>query len=326
MLAHGGWLTQKQQKRSAKMKKQATMVIGGLILAGGVFGAFDTNAQEPASTKTPAQVFRTDKPVKVDGVLDEPCWKQAIPVNMDYEGNGSGKRSAEPRATAKFAWDANFLYIAYETFDTNLVAKSLPFKKGPADNQRGACEISPAAPGDMVEFMIGFKDPNMFWQIYFNALGEMNDILILAGLPGWKDAKERPAMAVYSVYWAAQEFIRDDDANKLAIAVQLKPKADGKPSTVNQEGDIDTGYTSEIRFPWGGIGAPGSLRTKAGWKMAGREMSIFSAVQNGDLKERYYISSGTMTTKAFFHLQFPEWPRYVLVDAPAEAQPAKESK
>jgi hypothetical protein len=308
------------------MKMHGATVSIGLLLASGVFGTFDAGAQEPAAAAAAVQVFKTDKPVKVDGVLDEECWKQAIPVNVDYVWGGKGKRSEEPRMTAKLAWDNNFLYIAYEIFDTNLVAKSLPFKKGPPDNQRGACEISPAAPGEMAEFFIGFKDPNMFWQIYLNALGEMNDILILSALPGWKDGKERPAMAGANIYWAQQEFIKDDGTNKLALAALPKAKADGKPSTVNDGTDSDTGYTSELRFPWGGIGAPGSLRSKEGWKMAGRELAILAAVQNGDLNERYYTSSGVLPKGAFFHLHFAEWPRYVLVDSPADAQPSTEAK
>jgi hypothetical protein len=107
------------------------------------------------------------------------------------------------------------------------------------------------------------------------------------------------------------------------MAVCLKPKADGKPSTINDDSDVDSGYTAELRIPWPALGAPRERATwlppAAGtkdrlpgpWKVEGLALPILAVVQDGDLKDRYHHSSPTFKG-GWFHMGAADWPRYIL--------------
>ena len=295
------------------MKIPEVMVSVGILLGWAILGSLRSVAQEALATgdATPVQIQKTAEPVKVDGVLDEECWKTAVAIKADYIKGGDGKISDEPRMIAKYAWDDHYLYIGYEIFDTNLVVKGNGVKKGPADNQREGCEISP--PADVTEFFIGFDDTNMFWEVHHSAANNINDILVFTGLPAWK--KDPPAMTYSGIYWATHEYIQDEGAFTLSAAVQMKPRADGKPSTINDGTDTDTGFTAEMRFPWAGIGAPASGRAQKIWsKMAGQEITILAVTESGELKDRpYHTSCAKLPRQDFFHTHFAVWPRYKLV-------------
>jgi hypothetical protein len=284
-----------------------SVLLAGIMSSGG--GAL--LAQTPVEAEQ-VVIRKTAQPVTVDGMLDEECWKNAMPVKANFVKGGNGKLSEEPRMVAKYTWDDQYLYIAYETFDTNLVAKGNGVTKGPADNRREGCEIS--APADVVEFFLGFNNSNMFWEVHHSAGNHFNDILVFKDLPSWKS--EPPAIPSYylGIFWAVNEFIQDAGANKRASAVQLKPRADGKPSTLNDASDTDTGYTAELRFPWASIAAPTAGKDGAGWKrMAGREIAILAVVENGDFKDQpYHTSCATLPRSDFFHSHFARWPRYKL--------------
>jgi hypothetical protein len=293
-----------------------TKVAGGflsVILGVATLSAVDGMAQAPAAaadTNT-VLILKTAQPVKIDGVLDEACWKQAIPIKADYIKGGDGKVSAESRMMAKYAWDNRYLYIGYEIFDTNLVVKGNGVSKGPADNRREGCEIS--SPFDVTEFFIGFdENPNMFWEVHQSASNHINDILVLADLPAWK--KEPPTMTYNGIYWAKEEYIQDQGECKFTGATQVKPRKDGKPSTINDGSDTDTGYTAELRFPWSSIGAPNSAKAGDGWKkMAGRTITILAVVENGENTDQpYHTSCATLPGPDFFHIHFAKWPRYKL--------------
>src|SRR5437867_992088 len=124
-------------------------------------------------------------------------------------------------------------------------------------------------------------------------------------------------MSTYGISFNHNEWLADEGASTVAMAVKFKPKADGKPSTVNDSSDTDTGYTAEIRLPWRSIGAPTAAATwiegppingkptrlPGPWKMAGQTASILAVVQDGDLKERYHHSSPTRKPDWFHKTQ-----------------------
>ncbi len=305
------------------MKNSATTLCL-LLSALAAFGA--DPAAEPLK---PDEVFKTASPVVIDGSLDEACWQKAIPVHADFIGTKTGVKSDTPHMTAKYAWDDNYLYIAYETFDANLVAVGKDEWQGPPNNRRQGCEIYDAkkdgAKVDVVEFFISFGDEHFFWEIHQNALNQFNDILCVAVDPSWPVSKT--TMCNYGIIFSPNEWIADVGDSTVAMAVKLKPKADGKPSTVNDSSDVDTGYTAEIRLPWRSIGAQSAaatwietktapdekpLRLPGPWKMAGQTVSILAVVQDGDLKERYHHSSPTRKPD-WFHKTQPAWPHYIFV-------------
>jgi hypothetical protein len=288
--------------------------LAAILLAAFMLGAGLASGAEPlAETTVTGRIVRAAQPVVMDGVLNEPVWQEAEPVSVDWIYKKQNEKSAQPRMTVRYAWDEHYLYIGYEVFDTNLTVQAKETRKGPADNRRQGCEnwvASPQPQVDLAEFFPVF-DENFFWETHHTANNLFNDLLIVRALPNWK--KTMPAMASWpGIYFGREEFIKDEGEFKLAMATVLKPKADGKPSTVNDPSDTDTGYTAEIRLPWGGIGAPANARTKEGWTMAGRDLRILAVCQEGDAPELYFASA-TGLTPAFFHEQTGKYPRYVLV-------------
>jgi hypothetical protein len=301
---------------------------GLLTLAAAVLltGAVRADGPKPAAKPTP--IYKAEQPIRIDGSLDDPVWQKAVPVEANFIHGKVGQRSKEPRMTAKFAWDDHYLYIAYETFDKNLVALGTGEKKGPKGNQRERCLIShPTEKVDVVEFFISFGDEHVFWEVHHNAANHFSDILITTADDSWPISQS--SLFRFGIHFGTDEVLQDDvDAGRTrAMAVKLKPKKDGKPSTVNDPSDEDTGYTGVLRLPWYGLGAPVARETfvtvdeggkkknvHGPWKMAGQGLMILAVVQDGDLPDRYHHSSPTKPG-GWFHKGADLWPRYVLEPA-----------
>jgi hypothetical protein len=310
------------------MTAHSGLVVWVIVAVLAVLCASPSPAAEPASKErpTPAPIYKAAAPVTIDGKLDEDCWKQATVVRMDYVYGKVGELSPQPRAAVRYAWDEHYLYIGYETFDRNLVAVGTGQKQGPAGNQREGCEISVEGKKvDVVEFFVSTGDESFFWELHHNALNQFNDVwctVLPADHPVYNTT-----MSTFGIHLATQEYLQDEGAYKVAMAVCLKPKADGKPSTVNDDSDVDTGYTAELRIPWAAVGAPRDRATwlppAAGtknrlpgpWKVEGLVLPILAVVQDGDLKDRYHHSSPTLKG-GWFHMGAADWPRYVLTAKP----------
>ena len=222
-----------------------------------------TAADPPAPAEKAVAIPKAEQPIKIDGVLDDPAWKDAPVVTADYIWSKVGEKSPTPRMKVRYTWDDNYLYIGYETFDKNLTAIGTGEKKAPKDNQREGCVIG-RDKADVVEFFISFGDTRFFWEVHHNASNQMNNIWCVVVDDNWPIAKS--TINRFGIQFHTNEFIQDDEAagHKLAMAVHLKPKADGKPSTVNDPSDEDTGYTAEIRLPWAGLGADEGRIARAG--------------------------------------------------------------
>lgn len=286
----------------------------GLAVAAGQEAAKPAEAAKAEAVKPAEQavplMLKTDQPIKVDGILDEPAWQAAQVVEVKYILGKKGAASKEPRMNVKYLWDDHYLYIGYETFDSNLVAIAEGGKQGPEDNQRQGCAIwhkDKEIKVDVVEFFITFGDYNMFWEIHHNALNQFNDMLVVTKLPAWKQNK--PSIAPYDIYFGGQEFIADEGEFKLAMAVMPKPNAENKPSTVNDDKDADTGYVGELRLPLSGLGVPLNAKKGSVWNMENRDMQILAVCQNGDLQDRYHHSAPVLPD-GFFHLNASNFPRY----------------
>lgn len=306
-----------KRRKAWKMKWLLHAAIGTLLAI-----AAEAEAAEPAP------IHKAPAVIAVDGVLDEPAWKQAEVVKADYVWGQVGRRSAQRQMRVRYTWDDHYLYVGYETFDRNLMALGTGKKEGPRDNLREGCAIvHPTRKPDVVEFFISFGDLRFFWEVHHNAANQFNDIWCVVVDKRWPISKS--SMNRYGIQLHHREYVQDDatTARRLATAVTLKPKADGKPSTINDPSDVDVGYTGELRLPWLGLGAPLDRETwvnvpkadsklrprrhRGPWKMAGQEIRILAVVQNGDLKERYHHSSPTKPGD-WFHKGAEHYPRYVL--------------
>ena len=306
-----------------------------LILNLGILGsiaspllASENEPQAPQATVAEATIIKSPGPITIDGKLEEPAWHAARPVEVKWAWGRVGDASKEPRMIAKFTWDDHYLYIGYETFDKNLVALASKKLGGPETNQRQGAEIwHEEQKVDVVEFFISFGDTHFFWELHHNAANQFNDVWITNLEDDWPLAQS--SLAPFGILFGFDDYLRDDEAAgaRLKFATHLKPKADGQPSTVNDESDEDTGYTAELQIPWAALGVPRSRETwvevppqepsgkksrKHGpWKIDGLEVMLLSVFQNGDLDDRYHHSSPTFKG-GWFHKGTADWPRYVL--------------
>ncbi len=286
-------------------------------------------AKGAPATQPVIQVHRVADPLKIDGDLSKPQWQRAEPIRVDYINTKQGVLSETPRMKARYLWDEHYFYIGYEFFTRNLKAQGNGRKKGPPGNERDGAEIWLADKNvDIAEFFISFGDPNFFWEIHQNELNQFNDVWITVPDPSWKLAQQ--ANIPFGIIFG-QNFIEDEGPFRLASAVKLLPKADGKPSTVNDPSDVDTGYSGEIRIPWYGLGASVSRRgaaiklplepnqteprtTPGPWDMAGAKLNILAVYQDMDLPDRYHHSSPTKPPGGWFHLCQPYWGVFQLVE------------
>jgi hypothetical protein len=285
-----------------------------IVGAWALMASLSATAQDTTNTApvapAPVRILKTATPVMVDGVLDEPCWQSAEAIRVEYAFGKTGVKATTLPGVVQFAWDNNYLYMGYKTFDTDLRAAGNGEIKGPQGNRREGCELGGS--NDVVELCISFNDPNFFWEVQHNALNNFSDIWVI--VPPTNSPFARSSRTSQGVYFSNKEYLDESefDYDQLERAVKLKPNKDGKPSTVNKSDDVDTGYIGELRFPWKELGPPQEFN-KAG--IHGQTITLFCAVQNRDLPPgKYHSCPDLKMDGVFFHTTAAKWPRYVLVD------------
>jgi len=272
-----------------------------------------------------ASIPYTAHPVTIDGALDEECWHAMPAISGDYIHGKINQLDPDPCLKVWYAWDDNYLYIAYETFDRNLVARTSGEKQGPAGREREGCSIwVEGVKVDVVEFFISAESDMFFWEIHHNALNQFNDVWCIA-LPAEHPLRSNTRFP-HGIYFGNADFLADDPPYTVATAVKLKPRADGGLSTVNHETDEDSGYTAEIRIPWHAVGVPNEratwvekddkatgkkTNTPGPWRMEGQVLWLLGVVQDGDRSNRYHHTSPTFPG-GWFHKGAIHYPRYVL--------------
>lgn len=278
-------------------------------------------------------VYKAEKPLVIDGKLSESVWERAVQVDVIYKHAGKGGNKAnEPAGYAKVAWDEHYLYLGYESYDTDIRAATLGEVGGKEESSRLSCSIS--LPCDVVEIFISMnEDPEHFWEIHHNALDNFSDIYII--VPDIDSPLGR------SLKFGIR-FIPGDDIDarraevnknfKFASAVFLNPvkeKETGKisVSTVNNSEDTDGGWTGEIRLPWGGIGADLNCfdNKTRNWDMGGQIITMLHVIQNGSVLDKYAETCfHTSPTKPedWFHKGYEHWRKFKLID---RRRPEKDS-
>ena len=288
-----------------------TAALALLVFVAGL--SFASAADAPASALTP--IYRAKTAPVIDGKLDDACWKNAVVVVANHLYAAPGQRTQPPPLVARFAWDERFLYIGYEVNDTNIVALGTGRESGPPGNRRPMSEeYLPEKHLDLVEFFISFGSTQVFWEIHHNASNHLNNLWI--ELPSAEALAKIPKPSYKDVTFHRDRYVDDDGAFTVARAVRLKPRADGKPSTVNDPSDRDTGFTGEIRLPWAGLGAPASKRrANGGYALGGTRLPMLAAVLNGNGGQAVYHSSAPDLPKLMFHFSAALWPKYQLVES-----------
>jgi hypothetical protein len=293
---------------------QILFVVGSGALVMGLSAGAQDNTNAAPVAPAPVRILKAATPVMVDGLLDEPCWRAAEAIRVEYAFGKPGVKAATLPGTVRFAWDDNYLCIGYETFDANLRASGSGVTKGPQGNQREGCEQGGS--NDVVEVCVSFNDPNFFWEVQHNALNNFNEIWVT--VPPTNSPFSRSSRVHQGIHWAHQEYLDESewDYAQLERAARPKPTPDDKPSTVNKSADVDTGYIGELRLPWKALGPP----KEWGKGIPGQTLTLFCAVQNPDLPPGNYHTCPDLKMSGFFHSTAANWPRYVLVDPEQEAK------
>ncbi|GMV79203.1 MAG: hypothetical protein AMXMBFR7_03870 [Planctomycetota bacterium] len=270
---------------------------------------------EDAAPVTPVPFADTD--MAIDGKLDEAVWKAAAPIRCDHL-NTTGVLDTAAHMTVRVAWDRQYLYLGYETFDKQLVAAGSGKREGPAERPRDGASIWGGKPNpDVVEFFLTLGDRRCFWELHHNALNQFNDVYCVLADDDWVVTKAQRAQ--FGILFFEDEWLRDQGAHTVRMAIQLKPKADGQPSTVNAPGDEDSGYTGECRIPWGSIDAPKDKFKKppkgqdgeASWHLEGHKLQLLAVVQDSDQKERYFHNA-PRSLHPWMHKGIAHWPQFEL--------------
>jgi poly(3-hydroxybutyrate) depolymerase len=155
----------------------------------------------------------TDKPIKIDGKLDDPAWKNAEWTDyfVDIEGNAKPKPRFHTRA--KMLWDDNYLYIAAELEEPHVWAT--------LTNHDSVIFRDP----DFEVFIDPKGETQPYYEFEMNALNTTWDLLLTKPyMDGGKPHNE----------WEVH-------GTKTAVQVH---------GTLNNPADTDKGWTVEIAFPW----------------------------------------------------------------------------
>jgi hypothetical protein len=152
--------------------------------------------------------------IQIDGKLDEESWKKAAWTDYFVDIEGNAKSAPRYKTRAKMLWDEKYLYVGAEIHEPNVWATLL---------QRDTVIFRDN------DFEV-FIDPNGSTQPYFeteiNALGTVWDLLLRAP---YRDVDKAAVNA-----W---------DIKGLKVGVSLQ-------GTLNDQSDVDSGWTAELAFPW----------------------------------------------------------------------------
>lgn len=171
-----------------------------------------------------------DSPMKIDGKLDEPLWKQAAVFQGCHLLNQSAKLDG-PKTVWRVTWDEKYLYFGFECQDKDLIS---PVMK--RDDQIFLY--------DCVEmFILPEFQTGAYWEIVIGASSGIFDALHFKHWNQW-GSTSHPEMNVEG----------------LLVGVRV----DG---TLNKSDDTDGGYTVEVAVPFRALPEDSRAAPRAGQKL-----------------------------------------------------------
>lgn len=187
--------------------------------------------------------YRVREPIKVNGILDEPCWK-AAPKSPRFVDIITGKAtSLDTRAAV--LWDQKNLYVAYWVEEPNVEAT---LKK----------HNDPIWQNNDVEVFIAGRDA--YYEFEINAFNTVYEAFFM-----WEDTYKRDG------FYRVPEFRRTNPEVKPFNGVGFTSHPRGArlgswawrfpglktavhiDGTLNDKRDTDRGWTVELAFPWKGM-------------------------------------------------------------------------
>ncbi len=158
-------------------------------------------------------VYRTSRPILIDGVPNEAAWAEASFSNEFVDIEGVTRPDPTQRTRFKMLWDSTYLYIAGFIEERDLWATITKQNEVIFHDH------------DFEVFLDPDGDHHNYHEMEFNALNTR-----------WELTLRRP-------YRDGGPYIDPDNINGLRSAVHL----DG---TLNDAADTDVGWTIEIALPW----------------------------------------------------------------------------
>lgn len=191
---------------------------------------------------------RTELPVIIDGKMDEPAWRQSLPLPVLRDRiNGTAPRYA---ITARMLWDTNALYIGYVVEDPDVWAfqgvDDEPMcgqKMGLASGVTNA--MKPDGWGTYVEnYVMFYLDPDgdgkNYVEVNINPLNKVND--------KWQELPWGPEEQLRIGMTQARPANPHVDWNcpgmKTAVTIN---------GTLNDPYDVDQGWTVEVAVPFAAL-------------------------------------------------------------------------
>jgi hypothetical protein len=200
---------------------------------------FPCNAEEIAHYTA----YRVDEPIKIDGQLNERCWKTA-PRSPRFIDIITGK-PAMYDTRAALLWDDKALYVGYWVEEPNVKATLTEHGSNIYENND-------------VEMFIAGKDT--YYEFEINAFNTVYEAFFI-----WEDAYEKGGFA------QVPEFSRSNPKVKPFNGVGFTTHPRGPrlgswawdfpglktavhvDGTLNNDKDKDRGWTVELAFPWAGM-------------------------------------------------------------------------
>ncbi len=177
---------------------------------------------------------RPSAPLRMDGILDEACWRKAEWTEDFMDIEGDLKPKPRFRTRVKMLWDDDFFYIAAELEEPNVWATL---------KERDSVIFYD---NDFEVFIDPDGDTHAYYELEINALGTLWDLFLV--MP-YRDG----GPAVH--HW---------DIRGIRSGVHVT-------GTLNRFDNTDTGWSVEIALPWEVLRecAPGKKRPSAGdvWRV-----------------------------------------------------------
>ncbi|HOK56445.1 MAG TPA: carbohydrate-binding family 9-like protein [bacterium] len=154
----------------------------------------------------------TDKPLIIDGKLQEDVWKKAPIYELELPGNE--KKQPVEKGEVQLAWDEEYLYVGIKFYDSDIVQES---------NKN---QTHHYLTGDLVEIFLKPEKNTWYWEIY----GTPNCKKTVFFFPGRGRAGLQGC------------FKPNIDLDRILIGTQIK-------GTLNNWHDIDEYWTLEMAIP-----------------------------------------------------------------------------
>jgi len=165
------------------------------------------------------QAVHTAVPVVIDGKLDDPVWKVAPWYRLGYSKDREAKGEVvKDTGRVRLSWDADYLYLAAEFFDRDVVAT------------RDEDEAHHYETGDVCELFLKPETAEHYWEMYVTPGGRKTTFY----LPKFMDIAPR------NTYTSG-----------LRVAAQVT-------GTLNDSSDQDYGWTGEMAVPINDLTAHGN--------------------------------------------------------------------